>query len=272
MAETRRLRWISGHSLIPIAYKGQCFPIFLESGRYSGQVSRVAERFLASKALQVHRKGHIMRVMFRLSIFLSLIIGSLSFIQNPIFANEESHNKRMGGAGRTPQDLAMLPPACLAKFNGTLEEKRMWAKALGDAYTHLHHYCGGLIALNRISRGLGDRDYLLDNALYQFGYMQKFLSENNPLRSEVEYNAGFTLYEMKRIPAALVPLRKAIQLKPDYVSAYLLLSRCYQQLGKSTSAAEILRAGLAKVPASQALQSALDEVSSNQQKSSQDKH
>jgi hypothetical protein len=220
----------------------------------------------------IRQKGHIGCTMIRLSIFLSTLIACLFLIQNPIFADEETYIQKMGGKGITPQELNRLPKACIAKERGTPDEKAMWHETIGGAFTHLAHYCEALNALNRIDRGVGDRDFLLQAALSGFQYMQHQMPEDSPLRPEVEYHVGLVLYELDRTPEAVVPLRKAILVKPDYLQAYLLLSRCYKHMGNTARAAEVLQGGLAKMPGSQALQSALNDLTTTKPESVKVKH
>ena len=198
--------------------------------------------------------------MFRFSFLFSALLACLCLSQNPLWADLEDHVRRMGGPNKaTPEELRMLPVACIAKERKDHDESKMWERTLGEAFTHLHHYCNGLTFLNRIERGIGDRKYLQNAALDEFQYMQR-IPADSPLRPELDYNMGQVLYELNRIPEAIAPLRRVIRLKPDYVRAYLLLSLCYKRMEDTAGAAEVLRTGLAKVPDSRALQSALDEL------------
>lgn len=211
--------------------------------------------------------------MFRLPAFLSAVAVCLCFTQNFITADEEEHIRKMGGPNQpTALELKMLPSACIAKQTEDPEEVRKWKTVLGEAFVHLHHYCHGLNALNRINRGLGDRDYLLDAALSDFRYMEHQVAEKNVLIPEVEFNIGYVLYQLNRIKEAITPIQKAIRLKPDYVQAYLLLSYCYDRVGDTAGAAGILRSGLAKAPNSQALQSALARINSAKPESKENSH
>jgi tetratricopeptide (TPR) repeat protein len=219
----------------------------------------------------IRQKGYIGCIMFRLPILLSMLIACLFLIQNPIFADEETYIRQMGGKGITEQELNRLPKACIAKERGTPDEKAMWHETIGGAFTHLAHYCEALNALNRIDRGVGDRNALLQAALGGFQYMQHQMPEDSALRPEVEYHIGLVLHEMDRTPEAIVPLRKAILIKPDYVQAYLLLSRCYKQIGNAARAAEVLQEGLVKMRDSQALQSALNDLTATKQESGKGK-
>ena len=213
-------------------------------------------------------------VMSRISVFLSALVICHCLITNPIRATEKEHLRRLGGSDKwTPEELAMyLPPACRVKEDKTAhDERKMWENTLGVAFLHLHHYCTGLTFLSRVERGIGDRNYLLNAALKEFRYMQR-IPQDNALRPELEYNTGYVLFQLKRYPEALGSLQKTVLLKPDYVQAYLLLSSCYGRIGNATRAAEILRAGLARMPESAALKDALSAITTTESKSGQSRN
>jgi tetratricopeptide (TPR) repeat protein len=205
--------------------------------------------------------------MQRLLVKLMLAIACLFFLnQRPTIAKDEWLKKQGGPHTPTPLELKSLPPVCttrfsLAKDQADPEDLKQWRNYLGEAFIHIHHHCYALNFLNRINRGIGDKNTLLGLALGDFQYMQRHVREDNILRPEIEYSIGQVLYQMNRIPEAIAPIGKAIQLKPDYVQAYLLLSFCYAQMGESTMALEILQKGLARLPNSHALQEALKEFS-----------
>jgi tetratricopeptide (TPR) repeat protein len=200
--------------------------------------------------------------MCRLRVVLLLIVAFFFFTPNPINADMATFIKKMGGPySPTPQEIKMLPPACISKETKDPEEVKKWKQILGSSYLHLHHHCYALNFLNRIQRGVGDRKTLLQAALADFRYMDR-IPEENVLRPEVEYNIGYVLYQLNRIPEAIARLRKAAILKTDYIQAYLILSLCYQRMGDATNAAAVLRTGLTKIPDSPALQRALKDINS----------
>ena len=176
-------------------------------------------------------------------------------------AQSNIENKRGGPSSPTEQELKSLPPYCTARLSmskplANEEQIKRWQNILGDAFLHIHHYCNGLNFLNRIHRAIGDKNYLLGRALQNFQYMYR-IPENHFLRPELELNIGQVHYMADQIPQAMASFRKAIQMKPSYERAYLLLSFCFRRVGDRTSAVRALQEGLTKVPDSRALQNAL---------------
>jgi tetratricopeptide (TPR) repeat protein len=211
--------------------------------------------------------------MFRLSVLLPALAICFCLIRTPLGADEKEYLRKLGGDDKyTPQELKRLPAACIAKEDKSAhEEREKWHSILGESFDHLHHYCNGLNFLNRIKRGIGDKKSLLQGALGEFRYMDHQISGNNPLRPELEYNIGSVLFELNRFPEAIVAIRKSIFVQPDNAQAYLLLSMCYKRMGDSARALDVLQAGLAKVPGSQALRSAMNDLNGAKQDSDKGK-
>jgi hypothetical protein len=197
---------------------------------------------------------------------LLLQVSSLCLvIQGMANAQDDFDRKRGGPAAPTVLELKMLPPFCSARFEWSsrqadTEEVKMWKNILGGTFYHVHHYCMALNYLNRIDRGIGSREDLLGLAGGDFQYMQNNIAENDILRPQVEFNIGLVLYKQDRIIQAIGQLRKAIQMRPNYERAYLLLGFCYRRLGDHASASDALQKGLIRVPESRALREALNEM------------
>jgi tetratricopeptide (TPR) repeat protein len=200
-----------------------------------------------------------------------LLLSCILFIclanQSLLNAKEDFIEKQGGPHSPTDSELKSLPSACYARLgmkNGkaSAEEVKEWKDALGSAFIHIHHYCYALNFLNRIRRGVGDKNTLLGLALGDLQYMQR-IPEDHALRPEVEFNIAQVLYQMNRIAETIAPARKAIQLRPNYVEAYLLLSLCYHHMGDRANEIAVLQAGLTKAPDSPALRNALNETIGN---------
>lgn len=188
-------------------------------------------------------------------------------IQGVANAQDDFEKKRGGPQWPTVQELMFLPPYCTTRYTwgkvqAETEEVKRWRNILGGAFIHVHHYCNGLNFLNRITRGVGDRQVLLGLAQGEFKYIQNNVPADNVLRPEVEFNMGLVLYKADRIPQAIGQFQKAILMNPNYEQAYLLLSFGYLRLGDRTSAADALQKGLTRVPNSRALRDALNEMNS----------
>jgi hypothetical protein len=213
--------------------------------------------------LKLSQKGLTMRRS--LAVLLLQVACFLLVIQGVASTQDDIEKKRGGPAAPTVLELKFLPPFCTTRFKWSsgqadTEEVKKWENILGGAFIHTHHYCMGLNYLNRIDRGIGNREFLLGLAGGEFLYMQNNVAADNVLRPEVEFNIGMVQYRADRSPQAIGQLLKAIQMKPNYERAYLLLSFCYLRLGDRTSAADALQKGLAMVPDSRALRDALNEM------------
>jgi hypothetical protein len=200
---------------------------------------------------------------------LAVFSGFFAFLclgPHLLFADAETYKKQMGGSGNVmPADYPTLPAACVAKLgletpDGKRGDPATWMSVLGEAWGPLGHYCMGIVYLKRTERGVGDRIALLNTALENFRYEEHFTSDQSILRAEVEFNIGYVLYLLNRTPEAIVPLQKAILLKSDYLQAYIILSSCYSKSGEKARAAKILETGLVKMPGSQLLQNALNDL------------
>jgi hypothetical protein len=218
---------------------------------------------------RIHQKGYY---MFRLPTILSVVIACLFLIQNAAFPDEDQFTRKMGGSTITPLDLKVLPDACSALLTDDKDRTAMWRDKLGnDTYGYMAHYCRGLVYLNRTMRGVGDKNYILESVLLEFKYTRDHIPQDSLLRPELEYNTGHVLFELNKLPDAIVSLRKAVLAKPDYTQAYLLFSMCYVRMGDTASAAKILRAGLAIIPESQTLKSALNDLNVTKPESAKSK-
>jgi tetratricopeptide (TPR) repeat protein len=203
---------------------------------------------------------------------LLLKVACLCIVLPGVCNAQNSFDKKRGGPQMpTAQEIRFLPPYCVTKWKidtGSpelnAEDVKKWQDIFGDAFISMHHYCFGLNFLNRLDRGLVEKDVLLGLALGDFQYMETHTPDwnNNVLRPDVEYNVGLVLYKMDNIPQAIEQLIIVVKIKPDFERAYLLLSFCYRRLGDLANAANTLRVGLTRVPHSRALRDALDEMNS----------
>lgn len=74
----------------------------------------------------------------------------------------------------TPSEIAAMPEYCQAKMgtNAALSDK--WRLRMGpDRYMHLHHYCHGLNAMNRllVATDARTRRGILQRAISEFDYV-----------------------------------------------------------------------------------------------------
>lgn len=74
----------------------------------------------------------------------------------------------------TAQEVAALPEACQGKMGQNKQLHDTWRLRMGpDKFAHLHHYCHGLTAMNRLNRTFDKRVRrdLLQRATQEFDYV-----------------------------------------------------------------------------------------------------
>lgn len=163
----------------------------------------------------------------------------------------------------TAQEVAMLPPYCDAKIGkqepATVE---MWRARMGhDNWIHMHHYCSGLIELNRYYRAArGRQQPNLGNAVNEFTGMIKAWTPDFYLRPEAYMNRGRAYKFMGHDGQALADFEKALELDPNLTPARIDLADLYVKLGKKPQALEVLKQGLAREPEKKSLRRRYQEL------------
>lgn len=189
-----------------------------------------------------------------------------SFFLNPtIFAVEVGRtSKAIGGASIrfTEQDFSKLPDMIEVRtryylFERTQKLEKIMApykKKYGYGYGTIHHYGVGQIYLNRVNFDLlmnpQKRTHLIKSAINEFGFV---LNPNKyPKYSKLFKRKFLPVVLSKRaeaymllndIPNAIRDLHAAIKITPSYYNAYLMLSKCYQSIGNTETAAKVLEIG-----------------------------
>ena len=160
-------------------------------------------------------------------------------------------------AGPLGAETAMLPPYCaprMADDYSSATAKEWIDRFTMENYVHMHHYCLGLMELNRAygkgrSRGAGD----LASSIQNIDYVIKGTAPDFFLQPEFHLNKGKALAFMGRSELAALEFQQAIQLKPDYAAPYAALSDYYRDKGAKQKARETVEQGLEKIPDSKAL-------------------
>ena len=160
-------------------------------------------------------------------------------------------------AGPLGPEAAMLPPYCaprMADDYSSASAKEWIDRFTMENYVHMHHYCIGLMELNRAygkgrSRGAGD----VASSIQNIDYVIKGTAPDFILQPEFHLNKGKALAFMGRSELAALEYQQAIQLKPDYAAPYAALSDFYRDKGAKQKARETVEQGLEKIPDSKAL-------------------
>lgn len=163
----------------------------------------------------------------------------------------------------TPDDIAMLPAYCDAKMGRrTPEAVSFWQGQMGhNNWIHIHHYCGGLIELNRYySSSTGRKKANLHNAVKEFTGMINAFSSDFYLLPEVYLNRGKAFKFMGRDSQALSDFMKALELNPRLAPASIDLADLYAKSGKKEQALSVLKEGLEHSPTTNSLRRRYQEL------------
>ena len=156
----------------------------------------------------------------------------------------------------TAQDIAMLPPYCDAKMGRQAPEAvAMWREKMGhENWIHMHHYCSGLIELNRYYHGATGRQKAnLGSAVNEFSGMIKGWTPDFYLRPEAHLNRGRAYKLMGHAGQALVDFQKALELDPRLAPASIELADLYKKMGKKNEALAVLKSGIEHNPDTKSL-------------------
>lgn len=162
----------------------------------------------------------------------------------------------------TEQELRLLPPYCIKTAviskhygreqapTGHDDETKQFISIYGNNFWSMHHYCFGLMHLNR-AYGAKNRDEKgsnLGQAIKEFDYVLNGADKDFVLLPEIYTNKGTVLMLQKQHGASVGELSKAIALKPDYPQPYAQLSDYYEDNKKTGAALQILEQGLTHNP------------------------
>jgi tetratricopeptide (TPR) repeat protein len=162
----------------------------------------------------------------------------------------------------TPAELTLLPPYCphtaiISKRYGGKQSRtkhdaatKPFVDMYGTDFWHLHHYCFGLTRALRAERlaSREKREKGLELSIGEYEYVMKHVRPNSIMLPELHMQKGISLIKLKRGAMAVLELKKAIQLNPRFVRAYLELSNYYADSGKKELALQTLEEGLGVSP------------------------
>lgn len=169
------------------------------------------------------------------------------------------------------REVAMLPHYCphtqLFRDHvpgGNDREKIAAFTALfGLIFNDLHHYCYGLMKVNRailLSRDPTTKRFYLNDAVGEYDYVILRAKPDFLLLPEVLTKKGEALLHLGRGSPAVFEFERAIELKPDYWPPYARLADYHKDRGETEKARAVLEAGLQAAPDTKALQRRLAEL------------
>lgn len=169
------------------------------------------------------------------------------------------------------REVAMLPQFCqhTQLFRDHLpggndaDKIRTFTALFGPIFNDMHHYCYGLMKVNRailLSRDATTRRFYLNDAVNEYDYVIQRAKPDFLLLPEVLTKKGEALGHLGRGPLAVFEYERAIELKSDYWPPYARLADYYKDSGDIPKARQVLEAGLQAVPDTKALQRRLAEL------------
>lgn len=170
----------------------------------------------------------------------------------------------------TPQnptafEISRLPSYCLDTewFAGPKNSPRQspkaaqWEQLMGYGFWSLHHYCWGLLSLERFhaSPGTGEaRKFLIHQIISEYFYVLKNSPPDFLLRPEILWRLGEAELLRENFGEAYDAFLQARRMKPDYWPAYSSWAEVLIKAKKSADARKLIEEGLAHSPQSKVLQ------------------
>lgn len=164
----------------------------------------------------------------------------------------------------TPGEVALTHPVCedaqgmpagWTQYYRHSPRAPYWESVMGKTFWGVHHYCWGLIHLQRAARpGLSkqERDHMIRSAIGDFYYVindaRRNGEHNMVLLPELFYRCGESYVLLGEYPKALEEYTRSRKAKPDYWPAYVGQANLYLRLGMRAQAREVLEAGLEVMP------------------------
>lgn len=148
-------------------------------------------------------------------------------------------------------ELAQLPFYCrgtqqirtVSRDPRPIEE---YVAMYGKPYSHLHHYCWALNSENNAYR-MHDR-YMRESKLgYALNDIKYSLDHSDPgfvFLPEMYASQARILFILRRDGEAVIALRRAIEVRPDYIPAIARLSDYYADKGARAQAIQVLEEGI----------------------------
>lgn len=161
--------------------------------------------------------------------------------------------------GYDPREVGRLPNYCRytqdfrirVPGGNNQDQINYWYSVMGETFHAMHHYCWGLMKLNRalyLARNDQTRLFYFRDAILEFDYVLERSPEDFILRPEILTKKGQSLIRLGRGAVAVPDLERAISLKPDYWPPYVQLSDYYKESGQIALAREVLEKALAQSP------------------------
>lgn len=152
----------------------------------------------------------------------------------------------------TDQEWLAWPEYCRVKYSMTpvgasrrgysKAEIKRWKNTLGKTFDHVHHYCAGLVSMQRAQRQVDPekRKGWYGQAIGAIDYTYRGSEPDYPLFSQMSAYYGKALFEYGRMADAKKVLEKGIAAQPEAPESYVMLAEVIRKDGDFPGAREIL--------------------------------
>jgi tetratricopeptide (TPR) repeat protein len=158
-----------------------------------------------------------------------------------------------------PREVALLPHYCIytqlfrehVPGGNDITQIQAWRSFMGPEFEAMHHYCFGLMKTNRATlhaQNKDQREFYLTDAITEYDFVLQRVPNDFIVLPEILTKKGENLVRLGREPLALVQFNRAVEVKPDYWTAYGDLSDLYRQQGNIAEARKVLERGLSFSP------------------------
>lgn len=155
-----------------------------------------------------------------------------------------------------PNEFPALPAYCEAKLSNDPSDDKAYSGMIGPDWLHIHHYCFALNFTNRFYKASNpeDKRHYLQDAFGNHDYVLSHARADFWMRPEIHTEKAKLYRASKRYAETVGELKKALQIKPDYAGAYVVLSDVYRDLNKKSDSISVVEKGLQYAPYNKPLQ------------------
>jgi len=173
---------------------------------------------------------------------MRLLLIALSLI--PFVSHADYSDGKVDPKRATVFEMQQLPELCQLRFKWGYQSRQFskWKNLLGPESVHIHHYCEGLVDIQRAALVVQkEKQSLLNSARSNFKYV--LTRTQNPqfiLLPDIYYRLAIVSQEENNSSEAINFATQSIQAKKNYLNPYLLISDIYIKSGKNDEAKKTL--------------------------------
>jgi tetratricopeptide (TPR) repeat protein len=168
----------------------------------------------------------------------------------------------------TKEEYRLLPAYCRNQGNVAPElfnpdKGEQWRNQLGRDFTHIHHYCWGLVSVTRgyrAGRTSGERRFQFGQAVQDISFSIERSSPEFVLLPEMYTKLGEAYLGLRNDRNAEMAFQKAWEKNPSYWPPYVWWSQRLLKQGKTKEALAVAEEGKKNAPDSKALDKLIADI------------